>query len=65
MGAFQNKPEIVAEAYEMALDEYGCYFDVVEFAVYCTPRDMKNYSTFEATLGRQCENQWCLNSGGR
>lgn len=49
----------------MALDEYGCYFDVVEFAVYCTPRDMKNYSTFEATLGRQCENQWCLNSGGR
>ena len=45
-GAFQNDPNIVARAYADALKEYAQYFDVIEFAVYCTPFDQKNYKAF-------------------
>lgn len=46
-GAFMNDPTIVARAYADALREYAQYFDVVEFAVYCTPFDQKNYKAFK------------------
>ena len=45
-GAFMNDPNIVAHAYSDALKEYAQYFDVIEFAVYCTPFDQKNYKAF-------------------
>lgn len=45
-GAFQNDPNIVARAYADALKEYAQYFDVIEFAVYCSPFDTKNYKAF-------------------
>ena len=46
-GAFRNDPNVVARAYADALKEYAQYFDVVEFAVYCTPFDQKNYKAFK------------------
>lgn len=50
-GAFQNDPNIVARAYADALKEYAKYFDVIEFAVYCSPFDMKNYKAFSDVFG--------------
>ena len=46
-GAFMNDPAIVARAYADALREYAQYFDVIEFAVYCSPFDQKNYKAFK------------------
>jgi uncharacterized protein (TIGR02452 family) len=45
-GAFRNDPNVVARAYVDALKEYANYFDVIEFAVYCSPFDTKNYKAF-------------------
>ena len=45
-GAFQNKPEVVARAYKIALSEFPKVFKKVEFAVFCTQKDEKNYQTF-------------------
>ncbi len=50
-GAFQNDPNIVAQAYADALEEYAQYFDIIEFAVYCSPFDMKNYKVFSNVFG--------------
>ena len=50
-GAFMNKPEIVAEAYKKVLKEFDGYFKLVEFAVYCTPRDESNYTAFKKEFG--------------
>ena len=41
-GAFQNPPEVVAEAYKYLLAAFDGQFREVVFAIYCTPRDMKN-----------------------
>lgn len=50
-GAFQNKPEVVARAYRETIDEFAPYFERIEFAVYCSPRESKNYEVFRRTLG--------------
>lgn len=50
-GAFQNPPEIVANAYKEVLPEYQGYFDEVRFAVYCKPEDTTNYDTFKRVMG--------------
>lgn len=50
-GAFRNKPEVVARAYLETIDEFASYFERIEFAVYCSPRDSKNYEVFRRTLG--------------
>ncbi len=50
-GAFQNNPEIVAQAYKDIMPEFERYFRKIEFAVYCTPRDQKNYQVFRRILG--------------
>lgn len=46
-GAFRNPPEIVAEAYSELMEEYKYDFKTVEFAVYCPPRDDRNYQAFK------------------
>jgi len=51
-GAFQNNPEVVARAYRTAISEFPKVFKKIEFAVYCSPRDMRNYQVFEKILGR-------------
>ena len=50
-GAFQNKSEIVARAYKEVLPEFDGYFKLIEFAVYCSPRDENNYEAFKKAFG--------------
>ena len=52
-GAFQNPPEIVAEAFEEVIQEFLYDFRVIEFAVYCSPKAMNNYNTFCRIFGNQ------------
>ncbi len=49
-GAFCNNPEIVARAYREVIPEYRTCFREIEFAVYCTPRDMTNFYVFSRVL---------------
>lgn len=49
-GAFQNKPEVVARAYKIALEEFPSVFKRIEFAVYCSPNDDTNYQVFKSVL---------------
>lgn len=50
-GAFENDPQVVAKAYRHVTEEFREYFDVIAYAVYCTPRDRKNYDAFKQYLG--------------
>ena len=50
-GAFSNPPDIVAEAMKTVVQEYRSFFEAVEVAVYCPPRDDANYRVFEHLLG--------------
>ncbi len=49
-GAFQNNPEVVALASKNVIKEYLYSFKNIEFAVYCSPRDERNYKIFESVL---------------
>lgn len=49
-GAFSNSPEVVAQAARNVIEEYKYTFKTIEFAVYCNPRDEKNYNVFKKTL---------------
>lgn len=49
-GAFRNPPEVVARAYRELLDQFDGYLRRVEFAVYCTARDSRNYDAFRAAM---------------
>lgn len=51
-GAFQNDPAVVAKAYKIALEEFPKVFDKIEFAVYCSPKDQRNYDEFRKILGQ-------------
>lgn len=50
-GAFENNPEVVAKAAKNVIVNYMHAFKVIEFAVYCSPRDESNYSIFKRVLG--------------
>lgn len=54
-GAFQNSPDIVAQAMREVVKDYLYHFKVVEFAVYCSPRDTKNYDAFKRILSPICK----------
>ena len=45
-GAFRNDPAVVAAAYQQVLPQFLNHFKTVEFAVYCSPRDQRNYEAF-------------------
>lgn len=49
-GAFLNNPEVVAQAAKNVIEEYRYTFKTIEFAVYCSPRDERNYIIFEEIL---------------
>lgn len=49
-GAFKNNPMIVADAWLSVVKDYLYQFKGIEFAVYCSPRDKLNYSTFVSRL---------------
>ena len=50
-GAFKNPPEVVAAALKQVTNEYKFRFKTIEFAVYCSPRDDRNYQVFRQTIG--------------
>lgn len=50
-GAFLNNPNVVALAAKNVVKDYRKALKVIEFAVYCSPRDDRNYKTFERILG--------------
>lgn len=49
-GAFKNPPDVVARAMKEIVKKYLYSFETIEFAVYCPPRDTKNYDVFNRTL---------------
>lgn len=49
-GAFRNSPEVVARAYKTALEQFPKVFKKIEFAIFCTDEEQKNYHTFKDTL---------------
>lgn len=49
-GAFENDPRVVAQAAKNVIQNYRHCFKVIEFAIYCSPRDEENYKVFERTL---------------
>lgn len=49
-GAFRNNPEIVARAYKEILPQFMGYFKEIRFAVYCSPRNTKNYDVFKRII---------------
>lgn len=49
-GAFQNNPEVVAQANRNVIKDYLHAFKNIEFAVYCSPRDDCNFKIFERVL---------------
>lgn len=51
-GAFRNQPEIVAEAAANVIQNYRKAFRVIEFAVYCGPKEDRNYQVFKEMIVR-------------
>ena len=49
-GAFQNKPEVVARAAANVIGDYLNAFRIIEFAVYCSPRNLRNYDVFKRVI---------------
>lgn len=50
-GAFGNSPTVVAKVFEKVLRKYVSYFRVIEFAVYSTSMEDKNYKAFSTIEG--------------
>lgn len=45
-GAFENNPSVVAKAAKDAVELYKKNFEIIEFAVFCTPDRKENYEAF-------------------
>ena len=45
-GAFRNPPEIVAKVFKNVMKNHTKYFDVIEYAVYHTEREIANFEAF-------------------
>ena len=53
-GAFQNNPEVVALANRNVIKDYLHAFKNIEFAVYCSPHDERNFKIFERVMKVYC-----------
>lgn len=51
-GAFCNPPELVSEVFAEFTEKYRKYFDVIEYAVFHTERETKNYVAFKEAMER-------------
>lgn len=49
-GAFRNNPEVVARAAKNVISNYLNAFEVIEFAVYCPPKDDSNFRVFDRVM---------------
>lgn len=54
-GAFENSPEIVAMAAKNVLGDYLHAFRNIEYAVYCSPKDERNFQVFARVLKPYCK----------
>lgn len=50
-GAFKNPPEVVAQLFKEAVDEFGSFFEVIEFAVYHSEKSTRNFEAFSEVFG--------------
>ena len=46
-GAFMNNPQVVANSYKQLISEFLYSFEIIEFAVYCSPYDDSNFRVFD------------------
>lgn len=53
-GAFSNNPEVVALAAKNVIPGYLHAFKTMEYAVYCGPKEDKNFKVFERVLKPYC-----------
>ena len=44
-GIFDKNPEVVARVSKEVVAKYADCFEVIEFAIYCSPRDEQNYES--------------------
>lgn len=49
-GAFENDPEVVAKASKVVVEKYSKFFKTIEFAVFCSPKDERNYTIFNQII---------------
>ena len=49
-GAFENDPQAVATAAKNVIADYLHTFETIEFAIYCSPRDERNFGYFERAM---------------
>ena len=49
-GAFRNDPFVVSAAAAAVVPRYRQLFKAIEFAIYCRPDDMRNYTAFKNSL---------------
>lgn len=45
-----NNPDVVSAAAKDVVKDYLKAFKVIEFAVYCSPRDTSNFVAFDRSL---------------
>lgn len=53
-GAFQNPSDVVAKAMYEVVQNYLYHFKTIEFAVYCPPKDTRNFDIFKRTMSTVC-----------
>jgi uncharacterized protein (TIGR02452 family) len=51
-GAFENRPEAVANAYKKILKDYAYDFDTIEFAIAGAAGNNRNYEVFDQVIGQ-------------
>lgn len=51
-GAFGNPPELVAEAFAICTEKYRTAFETIEYAVFHTEREKRNYVVFQEAMKR-------------
>ncbi len=51
-GAFRNPPELVAEVLAKCTEAYRDCFDVIEYTIYHTEREIVNYLAFKEQMKR-------------
>ena len=49
-GAFRNPPGLVARVFWKVMQDYLCYFETIEYAVYHTEREIANFEAFKNAM---------------
>ncbi len=56
-GAFRNPPELVASVFRRAVEEYGAYFEAIEFAVFHMDHETANFAAFRDAFADAAQDQ--------